>query len=153
MAKWVPKLKFENLLTDNGSETKKGTEATHVYHARKGDSYATVYHRVLVSGSFSCKMNLRTFPFDQQRLCVRVCLWNCPEKVMGRSTSIPGPREDAPTCRTIKFERGDSLVYGSNFAESDAWTLLHNVEVKQGLTAVGRNDDFIQVRNASLDLI
>ena len=139
---WVPNLSFENILRD-GEAKDAEAKATHVYH-KKGDQYATIYHRTLVSGTFSCKMNLRTFPFDQQRLSVRVALWNCPEQVMGHSLGLPGPDQKPPTGRTVKLELGDSQLYASNFTETNAWTFLHNVEVKQGLTAVKRNDDFVQ---------
>lgn len=148
VGKWVPILSFENILRD-GEDQKKDTIATHVYH-KEGDTHATIYHRTVVSGTFSCKMNLRTFPFDQQRLSVRVVLWNCPETVMGRSSGLPGPGESIPTCRTVKLELGDSQLYASTFTETDAWTHLHNVEVKQGLTAVKRNDDFVQYTTVNI---
>ena len=79
-----------------------------MYHVA-GETFISVYYRYTIRGKFAERMELRDFPFDQQRLHVRAVLWDCPAAVHKVSTGMALGGQAAP-CRTLKFEVGDCQV-------------------------------------------
>ncbi|KAG2495453.1 hypothetical protein HYH03_006399 [Edaphochlamys debaryana] len=64
---------------------------------------------------------------------------------IGEASGAAAVASAAPgRCRTVKLERGSSLIYKEAFVLRDAWELYDHVVLKQGLTRAERNDDYVR---------
>ena len=136
LGKWRPKMTFWGISRDFDI-----SDATRVTH-KMGDQFATVFFRYTIKGSLSQKMDLKSFPFDHQRLQIKAVLWDAPTHCDGVFLSEDVDKKPGP-CRMLKFEVGKNEIYEDGFVQSDAWILQPEMKIKQGVTKP-LHDDKIQ---------
>lgn len=134
---WIPKI---DILNNRG---KIGLVNTEMYKIKK-ENCTDVYLKYVLQGSFAEHFELRQFPFDQQRLHIKLVFWGCPQSVKRIHPRTGNHPIELDLPRSVQFYRGNNIIYDEAFIQRDTWNLDTQLGMRQGKTLAERHDDGIR---------